>query len=225
MAPTARSARAPGGRRRPRRTLGLLACAAVAVALERSLRTFPYGPRDLELFGVVLAKAAALAAGFGGAWALGHPPRALGLAWPARRARPLVALAVVVAVVGGLALGQLDGVRAHYPMYGPARSSAGALALSTGVFAVYALTWELMFRGVLLFGARPLLGRASLVAQAAMVTLAHLDKPAVELALAFPGGLAFGLLAVRARSALAPLAAHVALALAVNMACVAPRLL
>lgn len=227
MAPQPRTAKAAGPRpARPptRRTLALLVCAALALALERSLRTFPYVPRELELFAVVLAKSAVLAAGVAGAWALGHSPRALGLAWPAPRGRPLMALAVLAAVVGGVALAQLDAVRAHYPLYEPARSSVGALALSTGVFAVYAFTWELTFRGVLLFGAAPLLGRASVVAQAAVFALAHLGKPGVELALAFPGGLAFGLLALRARSVVAPFAAHVALAVAVNVACVAPRL-
>lgn len=224
MAPTSRSAQPPGGRPRPRRTLALLACAALALALERSVRTFPYVSPNVELFAVVLTRSAVLAAGFAGAWALGHPPRALGLTWPAPRGRPLMALAVVAAVVGGVALGQLDGVRAHYPLYEPARSSIGALALSTCVFGVYAFTWELTFRGVLLFGAEPLLGRASLLVQAAVFAAAHIGKPGVELALSFPGGLAFGLLALRARSVLAPLAAHVALALAVNVACIAPRL-
>ncbi|HRG96635.1 MAG TPA: CPBP family intramembrane metalloprotease [Polyangiaceae bacterium] len=225
MAPQERTANAPRPAAPPtRRTLALLACAAIALTLERSVRTFPYVPGELELFAVVLAKSAVLAAGFAGARALGHSPRALGLAWPSPRGRPLMALAVVAAAVGGVALGQLDGVRAHSPLYEPARSSVGALALSTCLFAAYAFAWELTFRGVLLFGAAPLLGRASLVAQAAVFALAHLGKPGVELALAFPGGLAFGLLALRARSVVAPFAAHVALALAVNVACIAPRL-
>ncbi|HQY65440.1 MAG TPA: hypothetical protein PK141_28805, partial [Polyangiaceae bacterium] len=116
----------PGPARRPQQTLALLVCVALALALERNLRTFPYVPRELELFAVVLAKAAVLGAGFAGAWALGHSPIDLGVQWPAARGRRLMALAVLAAVVGGVALGQLDAVRAQYPLYEPARSSAAA---------------------------------------------------------------------------------------------------
>lgn len=223
MPPPALPAPGPALSPPPRRTVALLACVALALTLERSVRTFPWVGPHLEVLVVAVVKTAVLVACYVAVRALGHAPRELGLGRPLR-ARRLLAAAVGAAALAGMALGQLPQVRAHYPLYEPARSSVAALAASTCVFAVYGFTWELTFRGLLLFGARPLLGRASLVVQAAVFTLTHLDKPGVELALAFPGGLAFGLLALRCEGVVAPFVVHVALAVAVNIACVAPRL-
>ena len=133
MAPQPRTAKAAGPRpARPptRRTLALLVCAALALALERSLRTFPYVPRELELFAVVLAKSAVLAAGVAGAWALGHSPRALGLAWPAPRGRPLMALAVLAAFLVG-------------PYAVPALTWTGALTRAPAGLDLYTLVSQL----------------------------------------------------------------------------------
>ncbi len=203
----------------------LLVAAALALVLERMTRSLPWVAERHELFAVVLAKSALLGASHLAGRLLGRSPGQLGLAWPARSTITLTGAIALGASAGGLALGQLAQVRAHYPLHSPARASAAAFALSTLVFAIYALAWELYFRGVLLFGAAPTFGRGTLALQALVFTLAHLGKPPVELALAFPGGLALGLLARHAKSALAPFVVHLALAVSVNLACVLPRLL
>jgi hypothetical protein len=134
----------------------------------------------------------------------------------------------VGALVLGLGFSRLPSLRETYPLYLPARTSLMAFALSTAVFGVYGFTWELYFRGLWVFalgGVGPSPRRtAALLMHAALFTLAHLDKPRVEIALAFPGALLAALYALRARSMLAPFAAHLALAFGVNVGAVLARL-
>jgi hypothetical protein len=154
--------------------------------------------------------------------ALGVTRARMGLVSVAIERRREVFAITLGTLVLGLALARLPGVRETYPLYAPARTSLGGLALSTAVFGAYAFTWELYFRGLWVFtlgGAEPSRRRTvALVVHALLFTLAHLEKPAVEVWLAFPGALVAAAYALRARSMLAPFAAHVALAFGVNLA-------
>lgn len=203
-----------------------LALAAVGFGVERSLRGFSSLPAELEPFVLALAKSGALFAPLVAALTLGATASELGLARIGRSRRLETVGLVLVAVGIGVALAQRDDVRSVYPLYAPARTSVGAFLMHTGVFTAYAFAWETFFRGLLLFGARPLLGRASVVAQALVFTLAHVGvgKPLIEIALAFPGGIALGLVAQRGGSCFGPFFAHAALAITVNVACILPRL-
>ena len=177
-------------------------------------------PSSALLVGIAL-KATCLALAALVARALGVSRVRMGLvAVAAERRREVVGI-TVAALVLGLGFSRLPSLRETYPLYLPARTSLLAFALSTAVFGVYAFTWELYFRGLWVFtlgGAEPSHRRtAALLIHALLFTVAHLEKPAVELWLAFPGALVAAAYALRARSMLAPFAAHFALAFGVNV--------
>lgn len=68
-------------------------------------------------------------------------------------------------------------------------------------YIFYYIGWEFFFRGFALFGLKDELGTTgALIFQAVASTLLHLSKPMPELAVAFPGGIIFGLAALSCRS-------------------------
>ena len=203
-----------------------LLLATVALAIEHGTRSFPWISARFEPFALVFVKSVVLLLALVGAVVLGVPARGLGLARVAPEARRETLAVVVCAVAIGVVLAQRPDVRAVYPLYVPARSSLGAFLVHTAFFSVYALAWEALFRGVVLFGTEPLFGRATLVVHAVAFTVAHvgIGKPLLEIGLAFPGGLLLGVMALRARSFVGPFLAHAALAISVNVACIAPKL-
>jgi len=203
-----------------------LVLATTVLAVEHVTRSFPWISARFEPFALVFVKSTILLSALFGAVVLGAPARALGLAPVAREARRETFAVVVCAVVLGVVLAQRPDVRAVYPLYAPARSSLAAFLVHTAFFSLYAFAWEAFFRGVVLFGLTPLFGRATLAVQAVAFTVAHvgIGKPLLEIALAFPGGLLLGVMALRARSFVGPFLAHAALAASVNVACIAPKL-
>ncbi len=206
------------------RSASILAAAClVALIAERSLRSAPFAPERAELLLVIACKTALLLSPIALArLALGLRREDLGLGSPRPRVLTLeVPLLAVGAAILGALLARLPSVQATYPLYAPARADPWLFLVSTVVFTAYGFAWELFFRGALLFGLEPLFGRASLLVQAVLFALAHLDKPGVELALSLPAGVAFGLLAWRANSALAPFLVHLSLSLSVNLASIA----
>lgn len=124
---------------------------------------------------------------------LGLGRKRQGLAW--------LALGLPLAVLAGWIGAGSPGVRMVYPL-------DGALALSPAVFAPHALrqflyfgAWEVLFRGVLLFGLRDRLGAgpANLV-QTALSAIAHFGRPLDETLAAIPAGLLFGWIDLRVGS-------------------------
>ena len=209
-----------------RQGLACLLFATVALAVEHGTRSFPWVPARLELFALVFVKSVVLLFALFGAVLVGVPALGLGLARVAPEARRETFVVVVCAAAIGVVLAQRPEVRAVYPLYAPARSSFAAFLVHTTFFAFYAFAWEAFFRGAVLFGLAPLFGRSTLVVHAVAFTAAHvgIGKPLLEIALAFPGALLLGVMALRARSFVGPFLAHVALAVSVNVACIAPKL-
>ena len=203
-----------------------LVLVTTVLAIEHGTRSFPWISARFEPFALVVVKSVVLLLALVGAVMLGVPARGLGLARVAPEARRETLAVVVCAIAIGVVLAQRQDVRAVYPLYGPARSSLGAFFVHTAFFSLYAFAWEAFFRGVVLFGLAPLFGRATLVVHAVAFTAAHvgIGKPLLEIALAFPGGLLLGVMALRARSFVGPFLAHAALAMSVNVACIAPKL-
>lgn len=226
------SERGPEGRTpdepsRPRLVLGALVGLVLLLA-ERTTPELPWiseglarlTPPSALLVGIAL-KAAWLALAALVAGALGVTRARMGLVPVAAERRREVFGITLGTLVLGLELARLPSLRETYPLYLPARTSLSGFALSTAVFGVYAFTWELYFRGLWVFtlaGARPSRRRTVvLVTHALLFMAAHLEKPAVELWLAFPGALVAAAYALRARSMVAPFAAHLALAFGVNV--------
>jgi membrane protease YdiL (CAAX protease family) len=116
----------------------------------------------------------------------------LGLgAW--RRGLAWLAVGIPLAVLAGWIGADSAAVRAVYPL-------DGALTATPGDFIPHALrqflyfgAWEVLFRGVLLFGLRDRLGAgAANIVQTALSVLAHFGRPFDETLAALPAGLVFG---------------------------------
>ncbi|MCY4375677.1 MAG: CPBP family intramembrane metalloprotease, partial [Spirochaetaceae bacterium] len=148
----------------------------------------------------------------------------------AKRIRPaVVLLACGAAAVVGYLSRRNPQLAAFYPFGRPdslelARSPLGVAAHAAAYLCCYYLPWELTFRGALLF---PLVPRRAAGAPAVLLaatpqalasTLLHIGHPPVELAAAFPFGLALGLLAIRTGSIVPGLLIHAAAGIALDVA-------
>lgn len=124
----------------------------------------------------------------------------LGLGNVRRMARWL-ALGIPLAVVAGRIAAGSAVMRGVYPL-------DGGLTRDPGDFIPYALcqflyygSWEVLFRGVLLFGLKDRLGAPGAnVLQTALSTIAHFGRPSTETFAAIPGGLVFGWVGLRTGS-------------------------
>ncbi len=106
--------------------------------------------------------------------------------------------------------------RLQYPLFISRLDSFPLRGQNITVFILYQFTyifyyvgWEFFFRGFALFGLRGEIGTApALIFQAAISTALHAAKPMPELLAALPGGIIFGLVALRCRSLAAVIVAH-----------------
>lgn len=113
----------------------------------------------------------------------------------------ILAIAVPLALVAGYIGSQAPAMRAVYPL-DPSVSGAA------GEFVPYALTeflyygaWEVLFRGVLLFGlARSVGAPMAVTLTMTLSVLAHFGRPMNETFAAIPGGILFAVLALKAKS-------------------------
>ncbi len=76
----------------------------------------------------------------------------------------------------------------------------------------YMFSWEFFFRGFLLFGLRPALGKGSLHFQAIVFGVMHWGKPMPEFFASFLTGYVLGIVALRTRTFLPTFALHAACA-------------
>lgn len=147
----------------------------------------------------------------------------------AKGIRPIVVLlACAAAALVGFLSHWNSQLSAFYPFGRPdtlelVRSPLGMAAHALAYLCFYYLPWEITFRGALLFplvasrsaGAGGLL--LTVTPQALASTLLHIGHPSLELAAAFPFGLALGMLAVRTGSILPGLMIHAAAGIALDL--------
>lgn len=111
----------------------------------------------------------------------------------------LLVVGLPLAVLAGKIGAGSAAVRAVYPL-DPALDWGGFLSHSAAQ-AAYFGAWEVLFRGVLLFGLAPRLGPGTAnVVQTALSVLAHFGRPLEETFAAVPAGLIFGAIDLRLRS-------------------------
>lgn len=124
----------------------------------------------------------------------------LGLGLGNRRAGiALLAIGIPLAVLAGFIGAASPEVRTVYPL-DPAAESANFSAYAAMQF-LYFGAWEVLFRGVLLFGLRQQLGDGvANVLQTALSVTAHFGRALNETVAAFPAGLLFGWVGLRIRS-------------------------
>ena len=147
----------------------------------------------------------------------GRSPRELGLgAGNVRLSLEYVALGVPIAIAFGYLTADSEALRAVYPL-GTVEARFAPFALHSFGYFLYYVGFEYYFRGFLLFGLKDRLGPIPAnVLQAGIVTLAHLGKPGIELAAAFPASLLFGWLTLRTGSIWPVLLIHWALGVTVD---------
>lgn len=133
----------------------------------------------------------------------------------------IFAVLLPVIVAGAyLAAGQ-DRFQQTYPFYGDWAAGRGSLVGLVAWWVMYATTFvalEFFFRGFLVTAGFGLVGWWAIPAMAAPYCLLHLDKPLPELVTSLFGGLVLGVVALRTRSILAGVLAHVTLAIGTDAA-------
>lgn len=90
--------------------------------------------------------------------------------------------------------------QAQYPHFRGGIQHDGAFWLYHGLFTMYWMGWEYLWRGFVLFGTRHVLGPLAILVQAMPFAIMHFGKPAPELMLSVVGGIALGALVWRLRS-------------------------
>ena len=114
---------------------------------------------------------------------LGRPGR--GLAW--------LAVGIPVALLAAKFSSVQPEMRAVYPLDPGLTTSPEPFMRHAGLQFVYYSSWEILFRGILLYGLKDRFGFASAnIIQTALSVVAHFGRPFTETASAIPAGLAFG---------------------------------
>lgn len=153
----------------------------------------------------------------------GRSPVDLGLGLgKAREGLAWAAVGVPVAALLGWLSASSPALAGVYPLGDVGLTAAAFLPHAMG-YLLYYVGFEYHFRGFLLLGLeRPVGAWAANFLQAGIVTLAHLGKPPVELAVAFPASLLFGWIVLRTRSIWYVVAMHWAVGLALDWALLSP---
>lgn len=112
-----------------------------------------------------------------------------------------------------------DEMRHYLPLNAIAGDLPGTYTLLQGTRALLFYTsWEFLFRGFMLFGLEKRIGALpAICVQAIPSSLWHIGMPAAELLSAVPGGVIFGLVALRTRSILWPMLLHFLVAVALDV--------
>ncbi len=129
-------------------------------------------------------------------------------------------LATVIIAVPLLYLASSDvSLQSTYPWAGDwVGHSLGTLFTWIALYGLYYLAFEFFYRGFLLRVVEGAWGiGAALWVQTLAAGLIHLGKPMPEALAAIPASLVFGVLAVRSRSILYPLALHLAIGVATDI--------
>lgn len=103
-------------------------------------------------------------------------------------------------VVGTWVLSDGAAFQAQYPHFRPAAFDWSTFAIYEGLFLLYWIGWEYLWRGFVLFGTMHTLGYYAIFVQALPFAILHLDKPLPEAVLSLVGGVALGALVWRCRS-------------------------
>lgn len=133
----------------------------------------------------------------------------------------IFAVLLPVLVVGAYASAGQPRFQETYPFYTQWPHGPGSMAGLIAWWGMYALTFvalEFFFRGFLVAAGFRLIRWWAIPAMAAPYCLLHLDKPVPEMVLSLFGGLVLGVVALRTRSILAGVLAHVTLAVGTDAA-------
>ena len=132
-------------------------------------------------------------------WGIGIPLRDLGLGLGSiRKGLGALAIGVPLAVIAGKLGAAAAGQRAVYPLDPSVSGTLRGFAPYALLQFLYFGSWEVLFRGVLLFGLRGRLGEgAANLVQTGLSVTAHFGRSLGETLSAFPAGLLFGWVSLR----------------------------
>jgi len=112
-----------------------------------------------------------------------------------------VAVGLPIAILAGWIASGSPAMRAVYPLDPSVSAQVAEFVPHALRNLLYFAAWEVLFRGVLLFGLRPRTGDGTANAtQTGMSVLAHFGRPMTETFSAIPAGLAFGWITLRVKS-------------------------
>lgn len=109
-------------------------------------------------------------------------------------------LYVPVVAIGTWVLSDQTAFQAQYPHLREAAESWTLLLAYHGMFLLYWVGWEYLWRGFVLFGTARTFGVYAVFIQAVPFALLHANKPGAEAVLSLVGGVALGALVWRCRS-------------------------
>ncbi len=130
-----------------------------------------------------------------------HTPKKIGLGlgdW--KFGLLILALYVPVVIIGTWIFSDDMAFQLQYPHFRAAVDSWPLLMAYHGLFIMYWIGWEYLWRGFVIFGTYHTFGAHSIFVSAVPYALLHIDKPFSELLLSFIGGLLLGALVWRCRS-------------------------
>jgi len=135
-------------------------------------------------------------------YGLGLRLRTLGLGFGRwRLGLALLAVGIPLAIVAGRIAAASPQMRFVYPLDAEVQTAAASFIPYALLQFLYFAAWEVLFRGVLLFGLEKRLGGGTANAvQTALSVIAHFGRPLTETFAALPAGLVFGSVALRTRS-------------------------
>lgn len=135
-------------------------------------------------------------------WLCGIPLRELGLGFGRwKEGLAWVAVGVPIAVLAGWIASGSPAMRAVYPLDPTVAGEIGDFLPHALRNLLYFGAWEVLFRGVLLFGLRRRTGDSTAnAAQTGLSVVAHFGRPMTETFSAIPAGLAFGWITLRVQS-------------------------
>lgn len=105
-----------------------------------------------------------------------------------------------VVTVGTWVLSDQTAFQAQYPHLREATADWGLFLFYHGMFLLYWIGWEYLWRGFVLFGTARTFGVYAVFVQAVPFALLHANKPGAEAVLSVVGGVALGALVWRCRS-------------------------
>lgn len=123
----------------------------------------------------------------------------------------LIAIVILFPIIAGSLYldSKSPAMQAAYPIDQGATQSVQAFLLLEAPCLLFLMAWEFIFRGFMLFGLRPRVGDwLAICIQTIPSSLWHIGLPVNVTLAAIPGGLVFGILAIRTRSIIWPTLLH-----------------
>jgi len=123
----------------------------------------------------------------------------------------LIAIAILFPIIAGSLYidSKTPAMQAFYPIDKGATQSVQAFLRLEVPCLLFLMAWEFIFRGFMLFGLRPRVGDwLAICIQVIPSSLWHIGLPAKVTLAAIPGGILFGILAVRTNSIVWPILLH-----------------